>query len=120
MRKYFFIVITLFLSVSSLVANDIYILKYSPDTNCTLLKNKKEIPSFDPRFKKKSPRTSYTCSAIQKEQYNECHIVSKKNVAALFFSYGPYEYTNFLIAFKAPVKHIKSKIKVECTKSLVH
>jgi len=113
-------ILTLFLSVSHLMGDDTYVLKYSHENNCTLSKNSISVPTFDPKFKREQPKTSYTCQAIQKEKYNECHIVKKENVTALVFAYGPYEYTNLLIAIKSPTKHIKSEIEVVCTKSLLH
>jgi len=106
----------LFLFGTALVANDTYKLTYTHDTNCTLIKNNKEIALFDKRFKKKAPSNGYTCSLIQKEQYKECHIVNKKNITALVFSYGSYEFTNFLTAIKVPTKYINASIEVECKK----
>lgn len=108
----------LLLATINLLSDDTYRLTYSSDTNCTLTKNTQEIPLFDPRFKKKEPKSSYTCSAIQKEQYNDCQIIDKKNITAEFFGYGLYEYTNFLIAFKNPHPSVKSFIEIKCTKSL--
>jgi len=106
------------LFISVVYADDIYELTYSHEHNCTLLKNGKSIELFDKRFDKKQPKTSYTCSAIQKEQYTNCVIEDKNNITALVFSYGQYEYTNLLIAFKSPTKHIKSSVKVNCTKHI--
>jgi len=110
----------LFLSFSlfsvSIIANDNYVLTYSKDANCTLTKNGKEIPLFDKRFDMKPPHNSYTCFTVQKEQYRECHIKNKKHVTALVFSYGPYEYTNLLVATQSPSKHIDNEIEVECSK----
>jgi len=100
----------------TLFAKDIYKLSYSPDTNCTLIKNSKKIPLFDKRFKMKAPNNGYTCSLIQKERYNECHIVNKKNITALVFSYGAYDFTNLITAIKVPTKNIDSFIEIECKK----
>jgi len=107
------------LLVYSSSANDIYKVTYSKENNCTMTKNGKDTPLFDKRFEKKAPNSSYTCSAIQKEQYNDCKILSKKNLTAQFFGYGAYEYTNLIIAFKNPSPSVKSSIAVECTKELV-
>ena len=99
-------------------ANDTYLLTYSKDKNCTLAKNAKKIALFDERFKQKAPHSSYTCSAIQKEQYNDCKVVNKKNITAEFFGYGAYGYTNLIMAFQNPSPSVKSSLKVICTKDL--
>lgn len=99
-------------------ADDIYELNYSKDSNCTLSKNATSIKLFDSRFEKKAPNNAYTCSAIQKEQYNNCKIISTKNTTAQFFGFGSYEYTNLVIAFQNPSKSVKSSMKVLCTKDL--
>ncbi len=124
--KIFLSIVSVSLVLSSLFAgtlasNDIarYTLSYnSKDANCTLSKNGVKIPVFDKRFKKKAPKNSYTCFAIQKEKYNDCRIVDKKNTTAVVFSYGVYGYTNLLISFKTPTKYIDGHMTVECTKSL--
>ena len=109
-----FIFLGLFLN-----ANDNYLLQYtSKDKNCTLTKNGKEIPSFDKNFKRSLPRNGYTCNAIQKIQYNKCSIKKKKNITAIVFSYGVYEHTNLLFAFKTPTKNIDAMMQVECMTSL--
>jgi hypothetical protein len=114
-------ILFIFISITSLYGDDVYILKYSgTDKNCTLTKNTKNIPFFDKRFKKKEPKTSYTCSAIQKEHYNYCKIDDSSNTTAQVFSYGVYEYTNLIMVFKNPSKSINSFMKVTCTKKLVH
>ena len=100
------------------MANDTYTLSYSKDTNCTLTKNGKKTPTFDKRFKRETPANSYTCNAIQKEQYNDCLIRKTKNTTAQVFSFGSYEYTNLLMAFKTATPSIKGMMQVECTKSL--
>jgi len=121
-----FLLIFIFLGLFSLYASssyeDNYVLKYSSkDTNCTLTKNSKKIPTFDPRFKQKhEPQNAYTCNAIVKEQYNDCKIIQKENTTAVVFSFGTYEYTNLLFAFKIPVKSIDGKMVVSCTKKLLH
>lgn len=103
-----------------LSANDIYKLTYNiKDKNCTLIKNNKKIPLFDPRFKQKKPRSSYTCSAIQKEQYNNCKRVDYKNTSAQMMAFGSYEYTNLVLAFQNPSKSVESSLRVECTKKLL-
>jgi len=99
-------------------AESTYRLSYSPDTNCALVKNGVDIPLFDPRFERKMPSDSYTCSAIQKEQYNDCKVVAKQNITAQFFGYGVYEHTNLIIAIKTPHKTVKSFLEIECTKEL--
>ena len=106
--------------VCSSVADDIYKLTYSKENNCTITKNAKEIPLFDPKFENKAPNSSYTCSTIQKENYNDCKILNKKNITAQFFGYGAYEYTNLIIAFQNPSKSVESSIEVKCTKELVN
>jgi len=124
--KIFLATISVFLFLSPLFAasqkknSDVrYVLSYNAkDMNCTLSANGTNIPTFDPKFKKKAPKNSYTCFAIQKEQYNECHIVDKKNTTAVVFSYGVYEFTNLLVSFKTPTKHIDGHMTVDCTKSL--
>ncbi|UCN00597.1 hypothetical protein LCX93_01390 [Sulfurimonas sp. SWIR-19] len=121
-----FFLISIFLGLFSLYASsayeDTYLLKYSSkDSNCTLTKNGEQIPVFDPRFKdKKPPYNAYTCNAIIKEQYNDCKIVQKENTTAVVFSFGTYEFTNLLFAFKTPVKSIDGMMQVECTKKLHH
>jgi len=102
---------------TSMFANDIYEVSYSKDTNCTILKNSKPIDMFDKRFGKKAPRNSYTCSAIQKEQYNNCDVLKKENLTAFFMGYGAYEYTNLILAFKNPHPSTKSYLKVKCSKN---
>ena len=104
---------------SSAAYEDIYHLSFSKENNCTLLKNSKNTPLFDKRFEKKKPRSSYTCDAIQKEQYNECVVLEKKNITALFFGYGSYEMTNLIIAFKNPHESVESSVKVACTKKII-
>ena len=111
--------LTLLCILASLAtANDIYQLSYSKDTNCTLTKNGKKIPTFDKRFKAKAPANGYTCNAIQKEQYNDCVIRKTKNTTAEVFSFGTYGFTNLIIAFKTPTPSVKGLMKVECIKSL--
>ncbi len=119
----------LFLIFSSIVyassdthkTEDTYILKYnSKDNNCSLIKNGVTIPVFDARFKQKEPKNSYTCSAIQKEQYNYCHVVDSKNTTAQVFAYGAYEFTNLVISFRNPSKSVDSFMKIECTKKTTH
>lgn len=106
------------LAFSSLLANDTYILSYSKEHNCTLRKNGTSIELFDKRFEKKAPKSAYTCSAIQKEQYNNCKIISTKNTTAQFFGFGSYEYTNLILAFQNPSKSVNSSMEVLCTKDL--
>jgi len=109
---------TLLLVSTIVVANDTYILSYSKDTNCTLTKNGKKVPTFDKRFKRKAPTNGYTCNAIQKEQYNDCVIRKTKGTTAQVFSFGSYEFTNLVFAFKTATPYIKGMMKVECTKTL--
>lgn len=116
MKKTIF-VSSLFLLATSSQADDTYLLKYSKDTNCTLTKNSKKIALFDKRFKQKAPRSSYTCSVVQKEQYNDCRVISKKNITAQFFGYGSYGFTNLIMAYKNPSPSVKSSLKIVCTKS---
>ena len=99
-------------------ANDTYILTYSKEQNCTLTKNGKKIPLIDKRFDSKPPKNGYTCSAVQKEKYNDCIILKKKNITAQIFAYGTYERTNLVMAFKTATPYTKGMMKVECTKSL--
>ena len=99
-------------------ADDIYVLKYSKDANCTLYKNGKKVPVFDKRFKRKAPKSGFTCNAIQKEHYNDCIVITSKNTTAQVFAFGTYEYTNLVIAFKTPTPYISGMMKVQCTKSL--
>lgn len=110
--------ISLLTTLNLLQADDTYIMKYSKETNCTLTKNGKNIPLFDPKFEKKEPSSSYTCSALQKESYNDCARVNHKNTSAEFLGFGAYEYTNLIIAFKNPHPTVKSSIEVKCTKEL--
>lgn len=95
-----------------------YTLSFTKEHNCTLVKNGIKIDLFDKKFKKKDPKSAYTCHAIQKEQYNDCKIVNKKNISAMFFAYGSYEYTNFIIAFQNPHQSVDSSLEVDCTKKL--
>lgn len=113
----FFFTMLLF-TTAELIANDTYILSYAKDTNCTLTKNGNKIPTFDKRFKRKAPANGYTCNAIQKEQYNDCVIRKTKNTTAQVFSFGTYEYTNLLMAFKTATPNVTGMMEVECTKSL--
>ncbi len=108
----------LFLTTTAIMAKDTYILSYVKDTNCTLTKNGKEIPTFDKRFKRKAPINGYTCNAIQKEQYNDCVIRKTKSTTAQVFSFGTYEFTNLIMAFKTATPDEKGMMEVECTKSL--
>ena len=101
---------------SCLFADDVYHLEYSKDTNCTLTKNGKSIPFLDPKFGDIHPNYGYTCTSIQKEQYNKCVILKSDNVTALLFSYGPFENTNSIIAIKNPHPSVKTFISVTCTK----
>ena len=110
--------LSLMISTTLLSANDIYKLTYNKENNCTLTKNNKKIPLFDPRFKRKKPRSSYTCSAIQKEQYNDCKRVDYKNTSAQMIAFGSYAYTNLVLAFQNPSKSVESSLTVECTKKL--
>ena len=110
--------LSLMISTTLLSANDIYKLTYNKENNCTLTKNGKKIPLFDPRFKRKKPRSSYTCSAIQKEQYNDCKRVDYKNTSAQMIAFGSYAYTNLVLAFQNPSKSVESSLTVECTKKL--
>ena len=112
------VTLTILLSNSSLVAYDTYKLEYTEDKNCTLIKNGKDTALFDKRFEKKKPHNPYTCFAIQKEQYNECRIIKKKNIKALVFSYGSYDYTNLLMAIQSPTKHTDAFLEVKCRKSI--
>ena len=124
--KIFLAIVSVFLFLSPLFAtsqnedNDVrYVLSYNAkDMNCTLSANGTKIPTFDSKFNQKPPRNAYTCFAIQKEQYNECHIVDKKNTTAVVFSYGVYDFTDLVVSFKTPTKHIDGHITVDCTKSL--
>ncbi len=119
MKKISILFSAMLLSVSTVImANDTYILSYSKDANCTLVKNGKKIPTFDKRFKRKAPANGYTCSAIQKEQYNDCVIRRTKNTTAQVFSFGTYKNTNLVIAFKTATPYVKGMMEVECTKSL--
>ena len=102
----------------NLLADDVYVLSYAKDTNCTLTKNSKTIPFFDPKFGKMNPNFGYTCTSIQKEQYNKCKILKSENISALMFSYGSYEYTNNIIAIRNPFPSVKSSITVTCTKNI--
>ncbi len=113
------ITLTLLCALTSLAtANDTYKLSYSKDTNCTLTKNGKKTATFDERFKREAPSNSYTCNAIQKEQYNDCVIRKTENTTAQVFSFGTYEYTNLVMAFKTATPYEKGMMEVECTKSL--
>ena len=116
LQKSFIFIIALMLTASYSFADDVYLLHFSKDTNCTLSKNGKDIPLFDSRFKQKPPRSAYTCSAIQKEQYNNCNVIKKKNITAQYFGYGAYEFTNLIIAIKNPSPSVTSMIKIKCTK----
>lgn len=119
MKKNSLLFTTLVLLASTLVcASDTYILTYTKDTNCTLTKNGKKIPTFDKRFNIKAPANGYTCNGIQKEQYNDCVIRKTKNTTAQVFSFGTYGYTNLLMAFKTATPITKGMMEVECTKSL--
>ena len=108
----------LFLTTTVIMANDTYVLSYVKDTNCTLTKNGKKIPTFDKRFKRKAPANGYTCNAIQKEQYNNCIIRKTKNTTAQVFSFGTYGFTNLIMAFKNPSPSVNSSMEVDCTKDI--
>ena len=109
--------LSLFCENNTSVYEDVYLFT-SSDRNCTLSKNNKIIPSFDPKFKRKQPRSDYSCSAMQKEQYTECSVLERENITALLVAYGSYEKTNLIIAFKNPHKSVKSSVTVACTKEL--
>lgn len=112
-------ILTLISSLTSLIiANDTYKLTYTQDNNCTLIKNGKSIELFDKRFKTKKPNSAYTCSAIQKEQYTNCKIKNSSNTSAQLFSFGSYEYTNLIIAFKNPSPSVNSSMEVVCTQEV--
>ncbi|MCF6172971.1 MAG: hypothetical protein L3J44_04220 [Campylobacteraceae bacterium] len=118
MKKSISLLTSLFIVATASMADDTYLLTYTKDANCTLIKNGKEIPLFDTRFKRKIPKNSYTCSVLQKEQYNNCKILDTKNTTAQVFSFGSYEYTNFIMAFKNPTPTVNSSMEVVCTKKL--
>jgi len=110
-------VIFLSLSFISVFADDLYVLKYDHvKKQCELTKNGKTIPFFDKKFKRLAPRNHYTCFSLQKEQYNDCKIVDKKNITAMYYGYGSYEATNAIISFKNPSPTVDSYVKVQCTK----
>ena len=103
---------------ASLFADDVYLLKYDhTKQKCELTKNGKTIPFFDKQFKMKKPNNPYTCFSIQKEQYNDCKVIDKKNVTAMYYGYGSYDSTNAIISFKNPSKSVDSFVKVQCTKN---
>lgn len=99
--------------------DDKYTLEYHADTKeCSLQKNGKNIDLFDERLGDKAPRSAYTCTAMQKEQYNDCKRVGFKNTSAQMLSFGNYEYTNLIIAFQNPHESVASSLTIECTKEL--
>jgi len=100
---------------SSTASTDRYDLFYNHKTrNCTLSKNNKNTVLFDKRFKKKQPKSPYTCTAWIKEQYSDCHLIDKKRVAAQSISFGRFEQTNLIIAIEADYRKLDSFIEVEC------
>jgi len=106
--------IYLFSDNNQTVYEDAYVLS-SVDGNCSLEKNGKSIPLYDPMFKKKQPRSDYSCFAMQKKQYLDCSVLNRKNLSALLVAYGSYEKTNLIIGFKNPHKSVKSSVTVTCT-----
>lgn len=110
--------LSLLLITVATFANDIYELKFSSENNCSMTKNSENVPLFDKRFKSKKPISPYSCDAIQKEQYNDCNILTKTNISALYFGYGAYGSTNLIIAFKNSNPSKDSSIKITCTKKL--
>lgn len=120
MKKNMYRVLATMIVSTCLCADDTYVMKYSQDTNCSLLKNNVSIPLIDPRFGEQKPNFAYTCNSVQKERYNYCRITKSKNTTAMLFAYGPYENTNQIIAFKIPHPSVDSFIEVVCTKELVN
>lgn len=119
MKKSLFLLF--FLSLSTLVADDVYRLTFSKETGkCTLEKNGKETALFDTRFESKPPKSAYKCYAIQKEQYKDCKVIAKKNVTAMFMGYGTYDYTNAILAFQNINRHYDSVLAVKCSKKSVY
>lgn len=118
MIKTSLLTLAILMTSSSLFSDDTYIIKYSKDSNCTLTKNGKNIPFLDPKFGEVNPNYGYTCTSVQKEQYNKCTILKSKNVSALMFAYGSFEFTNSIIAVKNPHSSVDTFIKVKCTKDI--
>jgi len=111
--------VLLFLSIltASIFANDTYLLEYIlKESKCLLKKNGKNIELFDKRFKLKKPKHSYSCSALQKEQYKECKVLEKKNVRAQILAYGLDKDTNFVLAFRVDDNGSKSYSKIRCSR----
>jgi hypothetical protein len=97
--------------------HDLYRLVYDGKTQeCSLYRNGRKIPLFDPRFKKKAPRTPYTCASWQKMQYRGCRQQGAKSVSAAALSYGVYPSTNFLFGFKADHPRVDAYMEVECSR----
>ncbi|MCD6258008.1 MAG: hypothetical protein J7J31_00235 [Helicobacteraceae bacterium] len=99
--------------------DDKYTLEYHADTKeCSLQKNGKNIDLFDERLGDKAPRSAYTCTAMQKEHYNDCTRVKAENNVAQMIAFGALEKTNLTLAFKVPHKSVDATLEVTCTKQL--
>jgi len=109
------VLLFLSLSLGVVIANESYTLKYSiKDANCTLEHNGKNIELFDKRFGQKAPKSSYLCSALQKEHYKECKVIENKNISAHILAYGMNERTNLVLAFQGDNNKSDSYSRIEC------
>ena len=95
--------------------NDIYYLVYK-NKECILYKNHKKIPLFDKRFNVPEPKTPYTCSVWQKENYISCLPIEEKNITAFALSFGVYPRTNLLFGMKSAHPSIQAEVKIKCSK----
>ena len=107
-----------FIASVNLYSNDTYVLTFNKDSNCSLTKNGDIIPVYDPRFEKKAPRSHYTCTAMQKENYVNCSTIKSTNTTAEMLAFGRYEKTNLIFGFKNPTPNVTSMMEIECTKKL--
>jgi len=101
---------------STLYAKENYILKYTPDNKlCQLTQNGVKIDLFDKRFSLPEPKNSYQCAALRKEHYKDCKMVENNNTTATTVSYGVYEDTNLVVAFKVDENStLESRIELLC------
>jgi len=95
---------------------DNYFFSYSSkDKECTLYKNSKLIPSFDPKFKHKKPKVqAYKCTAWIKEHYSKCNILKTKSVSSVATAYGKFDRTNLLIGYNPDYYKADAYLEMQC------
>lgn len=101
--------------------DDFYRLYYNAkEKSCRIFKNDQPIPLIDPRYNtKKSPRSSYTCTSLQKEQYRSCKQLNTKRTTAVVLSYGVYSFTGLSIGFKEAYYRMDASLEIQCSKQKI-